>query len=131
MISSGFVVHGLPQLQILFKAMGPEASRDLRAVEREIAEPIRADAEALAVSSITRIGVPWSRMRIGVTRRAVYVAPRQRGARGRGNPRSRPKFADLIEQRAMTPALERNKPMIEARVEAAFEQLADRWNRKG
>jgi hypothetical protein len=36
-----------------------------------------------------------------------------------------------MEQRAMTPALEQNKPLIEQRVNAAFEQLAARWNALG
>lgn len=130
MAKQGLTVRGLRELQVLFAAAGKEAQGDMRRALSEVAEPIRADAESLAVSSIPRIGVPWSRMRTGVTRKAVYVAPRQRGARG-ANPRRRPRFADLLDARAMTPALERNKANIEGRVEDAFSALADRWNRHG
>jgi hypothetical protein len=70
-------------------------------------------------------------MRVGVTQRLVYVAPRERGVKSRGpDPRGRPKFATLMEARAMDPALERNEPMIERQVEALFDDLAADWNRR-
>jgi hypothetical protein len=61
---------------------------------RAAAEPVRADAERLAVETIPRIGVPWSRMRIGVTTTSVYLAPRQRGAKL--PKRRRPNLAALL-----------------------------------
>lgn len=121
-------VRGLAELQRAFKLAGPVANKALRADLRSIAEPIRSDAEVLARETIPRIGTPWSRMRTGVTRVAVYVAPRRRGTRRRNDPRSRPKFATLMEQRAMKPALDRNKADLESRVEATFDVLAARWN---
>lgn len=121
-------VRNLGRLQALFKAAGPAASKALRADLADIAEPIRADAESLAASRITRIGSRWARMRTGVTRNAVYVAPRQRGTRRRSDPLSRPGFADLMEERAMTPALDLNKGNIERRVETTFAELAAKWN---
>jgi hypothetical protein len=72
----------------------------------------------------------WSRMRVGVTRNLVYVAPRQKGTRGRG-PRRRPKFADLLMGRAMEPALERNTPGIERHFDQLLDQVADGFNRGG
>lgn len=130
MVATGLKVRGLRDLQRLLKAAGPDADRTLKRTLREVAEPIRADAEQLAVSRIPRVGLEWSRMRVGVTQRAVYVAPRARGTRGI-TPRSRPRFADLMEQRAMHPALEQNRPELEARVDAAFDEFADDWNARG
>jgi hypothetical protein len=128
---TGLTVTGLRELQKAFKAAGPIANKELKATLREVAEPIRSDAESLAVAGIPRIGLQWARMRTGVTQRAVYVAPRQRGVKSATDPRRRPRFADLLEQRAMHPALEQNKPLIEGRVEDAFNVLAERWNRSG
>ena len=127
MANTGLTVRGLRELQVLFAAAGPVANRTLKDTLRQVAEPIRADSESLARSNIPRVGVAWSRMRVGVTRKAVYVAPRERGTRGR-TPHSRPKFADLMERRAMTPALEQNKAQIHQRVDDAFSVLAEKWN---
>lgn len=113
----GIQVEGLRSLQRAFKAADKALSRELRTNLRKVAEPVRADAERLAVASIPRIGVPWSRMRIGVTLRAVYLAPRQRGTRLRQ--RRRPNLAELLLGRSMEPALEQNEP----RVIAGFEEL--------
>lgn len=121
-------VRGLRDLQVLFAKASKEASKDLKAELRSVAEPIRADAQALATSRITRVGPKWSRMRTGVTRNAVYVAPTQRGVHGRSSRRARPKFATLMEARAMGPAQAHGEALIEARVEAVFERLARKWN---
>lgn len=122
-------VRGLRELNRAFTLAGKEAVKVKNAALRDVAEPIRMDAQSLAATSIPRIGPRWSRMRTGVTRVAVYVAPRSRGARG--GPKRRPRFADLMEQRAMRPALERNRGQIESRMERAFYGLAGEWNRRG
>lgn len=127
-MSSAVTVRGLRELEILFADFGKDAKRELNVELRKIAEPIRADAQSLAVSGIPRIGPKWSKMRVGVTRTLVYVAPRQRGVRA-GSPRSRPKFAQLMLDRAMDPALERNRGRVEGDVESLFEHLANDWNR--
>jgi hypothetical protein len=128
--SSGVVVRGLRELEILAAATGKTATKALNAELRLVAEPIRADAETFAASGIRRIGPRWSKMRVGVTRKLVYVAPRQRGLKARGrDPRARPKFADLMEQRAMEPALRKNEANIEASIETLFEKISHDWNR--
>ncbi len=125
-------IKGLRDLERSFGAVGRKAKRELNLELRKVAEPIRADAEHLAASSIRRIGPKWSRMRVGVTSKLVYVAPRQKGVRTRGaDPRRRPKFADLMEERAMDPALERNRSNIEHAVEGVFDRIAGDWNRSG
>lgn len=103
-------VQGLRDLQDAFRASDRVLANSLRATLREVAEPVRVDAEQLAVAGIPRVGVPWSRMRIGVTRDSVYLAPKQRGTR---NPlRRRPNLAALLLGRAMVPALEQNEHEI-------------------
>lgn len=124
-------VLGLRELELAFAQAGKRANRELRAELRKIAEPIRADAENLAASAITRIGPNWSKMRVGVTRTLVYVAPKERGVKTKGpDPRRRPKFADLMLERAMDPALEKNKGRIEHDVADLFQRLANDWNRR-
>lgn len=127
MASGGIEVQGIRELQILFHKAGPEANRDIRATLRQVAEPIRSDWESLAVSSIPRVGRKWSRARVGVTRGLVYVAPKQRGVKGRGDRRARPKFGTLLATRVSGPALARNVDNIERDVNEALEALAKRW----
>lgn len=54
---------------------------------REVGEPVRLLAEQMAAGNISNIGATWSRMKLGVTSRVVYVAPRARrkGGSPRGN----------------------------------------------
>lgn len=103
--------------------------RDLKPRMRELAEPVRAEAEQLAASGIPKIGLPWSRMRVGVTQSSVYVAPRQRGSRIPG--RRRPNLAGLLLGRAMVPALAQNRPRVIAGVERLLDDIAEDWGRLG
>ena len=135
-MAGALVVHNLAALSKTFKNAPKDVRLAYRRELRTIANPVRAAAEALAVTKIRNLGAgsPWAKMRIGVTQRLVYVAPKQKGVRGR-SPRGRgkgtgpPSFADLLATRAMEPALEQN----EARIRREFEQLLDRltrdWNR--
>ena len=121
-------VEGLAELQRAFAVADKSLSRELRSSLREVAEPVRADAESLAVASIPRIGVPWSRMRVGVTRRTVYVAPKERGTRFA--PRKRRNLAGLLMGRSMLPALRRNEPQIERRMEEMLDTVGREWERR-
>lgn len=120
-------IQGLTSLQRAFKAADATVQKELRTALRVAAEPVRADAERLAVSSIRRIGVTWSRMRIGVTNREVYLAPRQRGQKGRDQRLRRPNLRDLLLGRAMEPALEHNRAEVIAGVNAALGTVAKVW----
>ncbi len=120
-------VEGLRELQRAFAVVDKQLSRDLKKTLREAAEPVRSDAESRASSAIPRIGLPWSRMRIGVTRSSVYVAPRERGAR-RGSQR-RPSLASLLLDRAMMPALEENQPRVLAAVDELLQDMGRHWER--
>jgi hypothetical protein len=125
------VVFGLHDLQAAFADADRQLRLGIRGELRQIAEPVRAGAEQLAMSTMRNMprSPRWSKMRIGVTRDLVYVAPRQRGFKGRGyDPRRRgegyahPPFSDLLMLRAMEPALEQHT----AEVEAGFDDLLGR-----
>lgn len=103
---------------------------------RDVAEPVRRDAEALAKEQIPRIGKRWARMRTGVTRKIVYVAPREKGNRRTGpvseaRRRADKKFAGLLMDRAMEPALEAHEAEIEQRIDHALDVMADDFNHGG
>ncbi len=119
-------VEGLQALQRALKVADTTLHRELRTRLREVAEPVRADSERLAAAGIPRLGVPWSRMRVGVTQSSVYVAPRQRGARGRGGSR-RPNLADLLLGRAMIPALTENQPRVLVEMDRLLETVGRAW----
>jgi hypothetical protein len=104
----------------------------VRAGLRQVAEPVQRGAEELARANISKIGPRWSKMRVGVTRDLVYVAPRQRGTRGGGaNPRRRPNLAPLLMDRAMQPALDQHAGEIEARFEELLDRISDEFNHGG
>lgn len=120
-------VDGLRDLQRAFKLADATLARELRTTLRKVAEPVRADAEQLAVGGIPRVGIPWSRMRVGVTQAGVYVAPRQRGTRG--GPRRRPNFAGLLLGRSLLPALEQNTPQVMSEMEQLLDTVGRSWER--
>jgi hypothetical protein len=123
------------ELSAAFALAGREAQASLRIAEREAAEPVRSTAERLAVSEISGVRrgrKRWQQMRVGTTRTLVYVAPVQRGVKTTGrNQLRRPKFADLLMDRAMQPALERNEARVDRAFERLFDRVADDFNRGG
>ena len=124
-------VVGLDALQRAFRAADKEVARDLRDALEEAASPVRADAQLLA-PSIRNLaaGDPWTRMRVGTTRSIVYVAPVERGIKGRGNQRKRRRnFKDLLLRRALEPALERNIPQVTRRVDEMLVEVSKVWER--
>jgi hypothetical protein len=126
------VVKGLRDVNAAFAKTDRDLRLGWRAGMRQVAEPVRRDAEQSAMSDIRRMpGSPkWARMRVGVTRQMVYVAPRQRGTRGRGPAgRARPNLGNLLMDRAMQPALERHEHEITARFEQLLDKVADGFNR--
>lgn len=122
-------VEGLRELQRAFKAADATLQKNLREGLRAAAEPVRASAETLAVEKIARIGVPWSRMRVGVTQREVYVAPRQRGQKGRDQRLRRPNLFDLLMGRALQPALDQNIAKVERQLERLLDAVGSSWER--
>ena len=119
-------VEGLRELQRAFSVADKTLAKELRSRLRDVAEPVRAEAERLALQEISRIGIPWSRMRIGVTRSLVYVAPVERGRRSRHR---RPNLADLLMGRAMSPALEANQDRVVHEFEELLDDVGRAWER--
>lgn len=125
-------VHGLADLQRALAKAEREVRLGVRKELRQVAEPVRAEAQQLAAGTIRNIGPAWPRMRVGVTRNLVYVAPRQRSRTSRTNPRvRRPNLAGLLMDQAMQPALDRNQTRVERELEQMLDQVADRFNRGG
>jgi hypothetical protein len=124
------VVRGLHELQAALAHADRSVRLGVRKGLRQAAEPVQRGAEELAQTNIRNIGPKWSRMRVGVTRNLVYVAPRQKGTRGRG-PRRRPNLADLLMDRAMQPALDQHEAEVEARLEELLDHISDDFNRGG
>jgi hypothetical protein len=125
----------LRELNRAFANTDRETRLGWRAEQRQIAEPIRRDAEQKALTAIPRMpGSPkWARMRVGVNRSMVYVAPRQRGVRGRGRHlyEGRPNLADLLEQRALVPAGEAHEHQVRQELERLMDKVVAGFNGYG
>lgn len=114
-------VKGLYELQRAFRAAGGDLSKDLRRELRILATPVRVEAQALASREIRNIGRNWEGMRTGVSARVVYVAPKMRGTSVAA--RKRPNLAPLLLDRAMVPALERNRELVVVGIEQMLDRL--------
>ncbi len=103
-------VKGLKELQADFKSMSKDVDKDLVKQLKKVADPVKNDAESMAMSRITNMTPRWAGMKIGVTaaRDVVWMKP---SARGRGG-RSRPNFAELLFTRSMDPAVVQNENHI-------------------
>lgn len=118
----GVKVEGLRELQRACALSEKEIKLGVRAKLREAAEPVRVAADELASSEIRNLGPAWGRMRVGVTTKAVYVAPKSRRHGGT----ARRNLADLLMNRAMEPALTANVGQVEQRLEEAIDDIANR-----
>ncbi len=119
-------VTGWRELDAAFRKINKSVDRQLRGILAAAAEPVRRRAEELAVREISGLssGDPWSQMRIGVTSKVVYVAPKRRGSKGSG-PQKRKSFGPLLMDEAMEPALQDNVAETVALVEVALDRIYD------
>lgn len=123
-------IEGLRELERAFRLYGNGLEKGVRTALTKAAEPVRVEAESLARSAIKVSAVDWSSMRVGVTRRTAYVAPRQKGRAAKRNPRiRRPNLKPLLLDRAMQPALDRNVANVEREVGRALDDLGRMWER--
>lgn len=123
-------VHGFAALQRAFTLANRELAKELRKRLRKVAEPVRASAQSRAEGEIRNIGPDWSRMRTGITRRSVYVAPTERGVRrGSGSALARPNLAPLLMERAMSPALDANIARVGHEFESMLDTIGRDWER--
>jgi hypothetical protein len=123
-------VVGLAELRRAFQVAGNGLARDLNDALKAAGEPVRQDAQTLAVSNISRIGIPWSRMRLGIQRHSVYVAPVERGTKSRTlTGKRRPRFKTKLLDEAMAPALARNSDRVAQEFEDAVKDMGKAWAR--
>lgn len=113
-------VKGLRELNRAFAQVSKELKKEMRNELREAAEPARAKAESLAVANISNIGGYWSRVRLGVTQKSVYIVPKAR--RRGGSPR--PNVGVLLLEQAYEPAVQESEPEIRDRLEGWLDDLA-------
>lgn len=114
------IVNDLDVIQRKLAESGPAVSKAMNAGLRDAAEPVSHTAEQLSLRQIRRMSrsPAWAVTRIGVTRRAVYIVPKERGV-GKGHhddPRRRPNLVGLMMDRSFDPALELGAHVVEERV---------------
>lgn len=122
-------VRGLTELMRAFGVADEALKADLKDALSEAAQPVRAEAQRLAgqIRNVRGDHRPWARMRVGLYQSVVYVAPAERGVRN--GPRRRPRFADLMLDRAMEPALESHKSETKRRLEQMINEVVTVWER--
>lgn len=123
-------IEGLQDIQRSLRELDRTLDRRLREELVEVAQPVRADAERLAVRDISGLAregralgaaPEWSEMRVGVTARLVYVVPKKHGLK-RGD-RKRPGFGATLLHEAMEPALHANRSRLLPKVEHMLDSV--------
>jgi len=121
------IINGLDQLQRDLAKSGPAVSRTLRVGLRESAEPVAKLAQDLSLQRIRRMprSPQWAETRIGVTRHAVYIVPKQRGVKTGhwDDPKRRPNLVGLMMGRSFEPALAGGAGIVEQRVTALLGEV--------
>jgi hypothetical protein len=105
--------------------------KNFRAELREAVEPVRAEAERLAGSGAIenlKTGDDWTKVRTGVTRSVVYIAPRERGRRSTRAGVGRPNLKPLLLDRAYEPALTKHRDDIIEDVDSLLGDVARIWD---
>ena len=121
-------VRGYNETIRAFNRADKALKTEMRAAFRDVAEPLRSEAESLAAARITYVGPKWNRMRTAITTNLIYVAPKERGRlskKNRGLRRSN--MADLLMDRAMQPALDRNEADVADRFDEALGRIERIW----
>lgn len=118
-------VRGVDELNKAFGFASKQLRRDLPSVLKAKVRPIEQGAEVNAQA--IGAGVQWSQMRTAATRHGVYIAPQQRGTRIAS--RKRPKFGPRLLNRAMIPALERNRSTVGKAIDDLVALIVRKANR--
>jgi hypothetical protein len=114
-------VNGLAELVRAFDVLEGKTKSEVREALVLAGEPVRSAAEHYSVQEIRNIGDDWSRMRLGITPRMVYVAPAMRSRRRSSK---RKNLALLLLDRAMWPAAARHEHEVLAGLERAIDHLS-------
>ena len=129
--SGEIIVDGLRELNETFKDAPKDVRLAYRKELRTVGLPVQQTAERLAVERIRKIGPHWSKMRVGITQTLVYVAPRQRGVKNRGDRGARPTLGTRLAEEVTNPALEQNKQRIEQDFDEMLDRLVTKWDHEG
>lgn len=118
-------VRGLKEMTRAFKRISKELDSMLVLELKDAGEDVRKDAEDLALGKITNMprSPRWAGMKITVNRAQglVSMVPAARSARRKGG--SRPNLANLLLDRAMDPAKEKNAAAVVGKVEDLIDRL--------
>jgi len=129
------VVQGIDALKRSFATLDRNLGKGISEALENAAEPVRTDAQSLALGRIRRMSrsPQWATMRVGTTRDTiVYLAPGRKGVNTiGGGRRKRPNLAGLLLHRAMEPAVEQNAPNVEAQILNELDELFRAWGRLG
>ncbi len=129
-MAQGIRVTGLANVQRSLRSAEKDVRLGIRGELRGFAEPTRLLVEYLAIFEIEKMTLPWSRMRTGITLNSVYIAPREKGARGIKR-YERPNFSRLMMDRAMQPALDWTAPELVNDFNDMLNRVAFKFNRSG
>lgn len=119
-------VDGLRELLRVTDQLPKDVKKGVRKELRAVAEPVRDDATRLFLSEVS---ADPSKTRYGISVRKVgtiTVEQRRKGKSGRRSAK-RPKFTDLVMERSLAPALERNEGEIVAGFNRVLDSLERRW----
>lgn len=121
---------GLAELNRALARTDRGIRRDVRKELRSVAAPVQRTAQQLLREEppvgIRNIGLDWSKMRVGITRDTVYVAPRKRGLKK--GAKKRPNLAPLMLER-MEQALDQHSDQIESHLLEAVERIEANFSR--
>ncbi len=121
-------IVNLGEITRSIKLLGPAVYKAARAGLLEAAEPVKRDADQLALSEISGMKrarakpPPWSIQKEGSTVHSVYIVPTQRGKRSQrtdGDRRRSDRFVSIMYGKSYNPALEKNRPVVA--------QTVDNW----
>ena len=120
-------VEGLRELLRVTDQLPKTVKREVRSELRRVAEPVRADAQALFLS---RVSADPIKTRYGVSvRKAGTITVEQRVKGKDRNPaRRRPKFTDLVWARSLEPAADRNEHEVVAGFNRVLDKLERKWS---
>jgi hypothetical protein len=126
-------VEGLADLQRAFRLADKALGKGVREALEAAGDPVRFEAEQLAStnpSGMVRNQIAWEKMRVGITKSTVYVAPVERGVKSKGREkRRRENLKTELLDRALDPALAHNVGRVEHEVIDTLEDLAKAWAR--
>jgi len=136
-------VTGFQNVARSYARVSKTAKKNLNKRLKEAIEPVRESAQELGPSRIrnlrrgrSRNNVRWDAVRSGTTQRSAYIAPVERGVKGRGNASRRrgtsagtgpPSFDDLVMERAYLPALDMNRSEVMDRFGRIFDDIQHAW----